>query len=66
MNQFKNNDKCLIFQFIHEYSNLIANKRTPLGFFFSNLIKNRQENSKIFQFNHEQEYQTYITGDTNQ
>lgn len=44
----------VIFQLNHEYSNLIANNRTPLGFFFSNLITNRQEIRKIFQLNHEQ------------
>lgn len=93
---FRLNHEHVIFQFNHEYSNLITNNRTPLGFFFSNLIANRQEISKIFQFNHEQsvknmnygarkifqfnrehdieifqfnreqEYPTYITGNTNQ
>lgn len=44
----------VIFQLNREYSNLIENNRTPKGFFFSNLITNRREISKIFQLNHEQ------------
>lgn len=41
-------------------SNLIANK---IALFFQ---FNREHDIEIFQFNREQEYPTYITGNTNQ
>ena len=43
-----------------KFSNLIANK---IGLFFQ---LNREQDTEIFQLNHEQEYPTYITGNTNQ